>query len=114
MIFDASINKPSDCAAGTDYWNCSKTSDSWRTVLIGGMRYGGACRNNGTSCSECITTPISGVGYSSYFALDITNPESPTLLWEYANPALGLSSTGPSIVRINSEVELFCAHSYKL
>ncbi len=103
VIFDASINKPSDCAAGTDYWNCYKTSDSWRTVLIGGMRYGGACRNNGTSCSECITTPISGVGYSSYFALDITNPESPTLLWEYANSALGLSSTGPSIVRINSK-----------
>lgn len=26
-----------------DYWNCLRGEDSWRTILISGMRYGGAC-----------------------------------------------------------------------
>ena len=103
VIFDASIEAPG--VHTSDYWTQPKTVSSWRTVLIGGMRYGGACRSNGASCTECNTTPISGnsVGLSSFFALDITDPESPTLLWEYAHSALGLSSTGPAIVRINTK-----------
>ena len=85
----------------SDYWKCRKSKDSWRTVLIGSMRLGGACANATSTCTECIKTPINNYGYSSYFALDVTNPASPTLLWEYADPDLGLSTTGPSIVRIN-------------
>lgn len=140
-IFDASIQIDPDIAdqpltecrsaSYSDYWKCKKTVDSWRTILIGGMRHGGACRNKdavcnsnscsvtqGTACttpgiqdncpsgekciSNCVNTPVSNVGYSSYFALDVTDQSAPTLLWEYSHPDMGFATSGPSIVRISS------------
>lgn len=117
---DTSVTQPSTCvdyyagypgtpsgpsspnALTTDgYWNCNKTTDSWRTIIIGGMRLGGACKNSGTSCSECVTTPVADLGYSSYFALDVTNPSNPILLWEFSNPGLGYSTSGPVIIKVN-------------
>lgn len=108
VIFDASIG---DSSVTGNYWDQAKTVDSWRTILIGSMRLGGACRRTGSTCSNCVKTPLldpsnnsNGLGYSSYFALDITNPASPTLLWEFTNENLGFSTTGPAIVKINSRV----------
>jgi type IV pilus assembly protein PilY1 len=51
------------------------------------------------------------VGYSSYFALDVTDPESPKYLWEFYGQAssgdmtgkLGYSTTGPAIVRVSAK-----------
>lgn len=154
-LFDASINAPSGCAS-SDYSLCARqtkctgnkpcqgtnnaldlTDTSWRTVLIGGMGQGGACRQTAATCSVnvcsqhpgttcttnancpnnasgetclpgCVLSPITdpadgtkSVGYSSYFALDITNPQSPSLLWEFADPGLGFSTAGPAVVRVN-------------
>jgi len=96
-IFDASIG---DCGAG-NYWDCTKTADTWRTIVIGGMRIGGACKDVCGS-TNCVETPAAGKGYSSYFALDITNPSDPKVLWEFANENLGYSTTGPAIVRISA------------
>jgi type IV pilus assembly protein PilY1 len=116
-LLDASIVKPSDCTETND-WDCEKktvvdssnnldsTKTSWRTILIGGMGLGGACRKTGDSCTDCVKTPIldpadntKGLGYSSYFAIDITDPQNPSLLWEFSDSALGFSTTGPVIVR---------------
>jgi type IV pilus assembly protein PilY1 len=94
VILDASIG-----ASGNDP-NGTKTRYTWKTILIGGMGIGGACRNTGTSCTNCVKTPISDVGYSSYFAFDITDPASPVFLWEFSNSALGFSTTGPAVVRM--------------
>ncbi len=80
----------------------TKTKDSWKTILIGGMGIGGACRNTGDSCTDCVKTPINGVGFSSYFALDVTNPNTPTLLWEFSHTALGFSTSGPVVIRVGS------------
>ena len=114
-IFDASINgNPT----------ATKTVSSWRTILIGGMRYGGACKNATVTCSsantidlnsdgivdnkDCVRTPLSNVGYSSYFALDITDQNNPQLLWEFAptdadgNSILGFTTSGPAVVRISA------------
>jgi len=92
-VFDASIGgNPTD----------TLTATSWRTVLIGGMRNGGACRDLSSSCTDCVKTPVSNQGFSSYFALDVTDPENPSLLWEFSNPALGFASSGPSVIRINA------------
>jgi type IV pilus assembly protein PilY1 len=143
LLVDASINAPSDnntaiypnCDAA-NYWNCGKKTStdtggnlvmdrsSWRTILIGGMGFGGASRNSTDTCTPggggtCVKTPLAatgytGVGYSSYFALDVTNPHvlpggvNPVrFLWEFnGDPAngdyLGYSTTGPAIVRIGS------------
>jgi len=95
-VFDASIG-------GAD--TATRSVNSWRTVLIGGMRTGGAC-DNGASCTtanNCVKTPGGGAtGYSSYFALDVTDPANPSLMWEFANPGLGFTTTGPAVVRINA------------
>jgi hypothetical protein len=122
-VFDASINEPAGCTE-TNYWNCAKTEESWRTILVGGMRYGGACRKPGSNCGDavgenpCVETPIAdptdatrGLGYSSYFAIDITDQNNPKLLWEWDGTVLtggvyenhlGFSTSGPAIVKINA------------
>ncbi len=97
-IFDASIGAP----GSGDVSNTTRTVSHWRTILIGGMRYGGGCRNAGSACTDCVKTPVTDLGYSSYFALDITNQDSPVLLWEYTNPELGFTTAGPAVVKIST------------
>jgi len=77
-------------------------------VLIGGMRLGGA-----VGCSEpevCVNPPsdtcpdpsdntTNCVGLSSYFALDITDPLDPKLMWEFSDSGLGFSYSGPAVVK---------------
>lgn len=96
QLFDASI--PEGVAD-----NAARTASSWRTVLIGGMRFGGACRDNTATCTNCVKSPVSGNnGLSSYFAIDVTDPEDPTVLWEFTDPGLGFATTGPAIIRVNT------------
>ena len=53
-------------------------SGSWKTVLVGSMGRGG----------------------KTLFALDITNPSSPSLLWEVSNPAIGNTLGQPIIAQV--------------
>jgi type IV pilus assembly protein PilY1 len=126
VLFDAAVNVTTGdgCSSGA-YWNCDKkttysgattnldtTNTSWRTILIGSLRIGGACKGTSTVCTDvsgdgqkdCVNTPVDvsgqSVGFSSYFALDVTNQDSPQLLWEFSNPDLGYSTTGPMFMRI--------------
>lgn len=75
---------------------------SWRTVLLGSMGLGGATRDSSASCTDCVKAPssVSGEGYSSYFAFDVTDPNAPKLLWEFAHPRLGFSTVRPAIIRM--------------
>ncbi|MDA8083869.1 MAG: hypothetical protein M0024_09465 [Nitrospiraceae bacterium] len=107
-VIDASVGIPTGCTETTDYWKCAKTSASWRTILIGSMRLGGACKNVASTFG--VTTPATNEGFSSYFALDITdaveNPTNlaahpPVLLWEFSDPGMGFSTAGPAVVRLS-------------
>jgi uncharacterized protein YbcV (DUF1398 family) len=102
-VFDTSIGAP----ASGDISNNTRPSDgsSWRTILIGGMRFGGASRDTSSSCTDCVKTPISGQGYSSYFALDITDQSDPKVLWEFSNADLGFTTTGPTIIRVGDRTK---------
>ncbi len=91
LVFDASINGPSGGA---------KTKNSWRTILIGTMRLGGK--------------PISvngdfGLGNetrtfrSAIFAMDVTDPENFSLLWEFTDPDLGFTTSFPTVVRFGDK-----------
>lgn len=126
VLFDASIGDTNTgtCVAAS-YWDCSKprngtispvnasndldsTKNTWRTIVIGSMGLGGASRNSTTACTEgaagnCVKTPLDGTGLSSYFALDVTYPASPKLLWEFSNNLLGYSTTAPAIVRVGDK-----------
>lgn len=124
----------SDVATGTcgggDYSDCPKdfvNGTNWRTVVIGSMGLGGATRIKDTAaCTDgvagtCVKTPIfdpadatnsKGLGYSSYFTLDVTNQyydssgvltNQPTLNWEFSSPDLGYSTSGVAIAKINAK-----------
>jgi type IV pilus assembly protein PilY1 len=97
-----------------------------KKILIGGMRFGGAtgCTyDSGTKwCGDTDgdgvidndsdgyplqavppgASPSSintaNVGLSSYFALDITDPDEPIFLWEFSDPSMGYSYSGPAYI----------------
>lgn len=135
-IIDVSVMKPSGCDAATSYWNCTKDAvdgTNWATILLGNMGLGGGSKiSTDSTCTDCVRTPTTdpadstkGLGYSSYFALDITrqdfassdtltttytHPElgtvaTPRLLWEFSHPNLGYSTPGVAVVRINSKTD---------
>ncbi|MCD6429728.1 MAG: hypothetical protein J7L57_00715, partial [Deltaproteobacteria bacterium] len=95
-IFDARIFFQADGVTPLD----SDHPNGWGTILIGGLRLGGGpigvdTDNNGTCDLE----------FSSvYFALDITDPESPPrLLWSFKNSNLGFSTCYPTPIRVGSK-----------
>lgn len=51
---------------------------SWKTIVVGGLNKGGR----------------------GYYALDVTNPASPKLLWEFSHDDLGLSFGNPVITKM--------------
>jgi type IV pilus assembly protein PilY1 len=67
--------------------------EGWGTILIGGYRFGG----------KSISWTSGAVNYSSspeYYALDITDPLNPRVLWTFSDPDLGLSMSYPSVAKI--------------
>lgn len=115
-VVDASIGS---CASETNYDQCPKdvtAGSNWRTVLISGMGLGGASMDATSTCAEgetgfCVKTPVAGSGYSSYFALDITNQSfdssgnvsPPKFMWEFAEAGLGFATTGAATVRVGDK-----------
>ncbi|MCJ7547767.1 MAG: hypothetical protein MUP30_13280 [Deltaproteobacteria bacterium] len=77
--------------------------NGWGTILIGGMRLGGGklslTKNFGSGNQTRVFR-------SAYFALDITDPLNPSLLWEYwdkadtSNTNLGFTTSYPAVVRV--------------
>lgn len=128
VLTDVAIGRPATCASSDDYSSCVKDESggtNWRTVLISSMGLGGASKIKDTTvCTSgangtCVKTPIldpadttKGVGYSSYFALDITGQyfdsngalaNQPSLKWEFAHPELGYATSGAAVVRISAK-----------
>jgi len=96
-VFDASIK-----GSTADIPSEDKTKDSWRTILIGGLNFGGACGGNNTGAvtPPSLSSPATGTGKSSYFAMDVTNPESPEIMWEFTDNNTAFTTTGPAIIHI--------------
>lgn len=76
-----------------------------KKILIGGMRMGGGvnCNNDNTTCvsppvDTADNSSVSG-GFSSYYALDITDPLSPKYLWEFTDEYLGFAYSGPAVIK---------------
>jgi hypothetical protein len=140
LVVDASINKTTltPACSAANYWECPTQNsdgtfpDVWRTVFIGSMGLGGASRDISGNCNEtlghtatdpnhnatpdlsgntdCVKSPVSGSGLSSYFALDVTDPLAPKSMWELsdtdlpaADKGLGFTTPGAAIVRINAK-----------
>ena len=90
----------------TAYWACKADSatdnnKSWRSILVGSMGVGGASADFGATCTNCVKNPVAGVGNSSYFAIDITDPANPQYLWEFSHAEMGYATTGAAVARIS-------------
>jgi len=117
-LTDAAIN-----CGEESYWDCPKITTmtavsgngvdfagtSWRAVAIGSMGLGGAtCSGSATTKPSLRTeTPLTvdklDVGWSSYFAMDVTEQTNPKLLWEFSHPDLGVTNVGAGIVRVGEK-----------
>jgi type IV pilus assembly protein PilY1 len=94
--------------------------DGWGTILIAGLRFGGSCGscaavssgNNGGPALKVVadfngngnTTDVNDTRYfySGYFVLDITDPDAtPTVLGVYSAADLGLTTSYPTVARMN-------------
>lgn len=70
--------------------------NGWGTIMIVGLRFGGG---------EIDVTDDFGSGSetkqfkSAYYCLDITNPDSPKMMWRFTDNELGFTTTVPTIVR---------------
>ena len=56
------------------------TGSEWKTILVGGQNRGG----------------------KGFYALDVTNPASPTLLWEFTDSTMGYSFGNPRITKLKT------------
>ncbi|MCG6945358.1 MAG: hypothetical protein LJE87_08415 [Deltaproteobacteria bacterium] len=79
--------------------------NGWCTVLVGAMRFGGGnitvtgdFDNNGATADTTRTFA------SSYFAIDITDPLNPILLWERSYNGLGFTTSFPSVLKVEDRV----------
>ena len=85
--------------------------DGWGTILIGGFRFGGSCGActgvgaGGIGGGPTMTVNVGGTSrnfYSAFFVLDVTDPDAePKLLWSFSAPNLGLTTSYPTVVRVN-------------
>lgn len=74
--------------------------NGWGTVLIGGLNMGGKAIS--------VTDDFNGDGppfetrslTPSYFAIDVTDPRAPKLLWEKSYTDLGMSMSFPAVVKV--------------
>ena len=89
-IFDAQIFTPD-----------ATHPSGWGTILIGGMRYGGG---EITIDADTGATVDNRTLRSSYFILDVTDPEAPPkLLLEFTHTNLGFTSSIPTPFVVNSK-----------
>jgi len=56
------------------------SGSQWKTIIVGGLNRGG----------------------KGYFALDITDPANPSLLWEFSDASMGYSYGNPRITKLRS------------
>lgn len=77
FFVDGPVTVGDICVSG-----CGSEAAVWKTVLVGALGAGVA---NGDD-------PLTADALSGYFAMDVTNPEEPTLLWEVTSADATLGS----------------------
>jgi|GEM_PF-419147 len=78
--------------------------NGWGTVLIGGMRMGGKSINVTDDFDyDSSTDDTLKTFSSSFFAIDITNPREPKLLWEKSYDGLNLTTVRPNVVKVGEK-----------
>ncbi|MBU6435552.1 MAG: hypothetical protein KJS98_19755, partial [Nitrospirae bacterium] len=104
--------------------------DGWGTILIAGLRFGGSCGscsavssgNKGGPALKVVadfngngnTTDVNDTRYfySAYVVLDVTDPDAtPTVLAVYSSSDLGLTTSYPTVARMNLSTDGTTTHT---
>ena len=76
----------------------------WATVLVGGMRFGGGSITvSGDFDNDSGTVDPPRKFASSYFAIDITDPNDPVFLWERTYDNLGFTTSFPAVFKVDEK-----------
>jgi type IV pilus assembly protein PilY1 len=109
-VFDARIYEDADTAghplkALWDNMSSDQKDDrvhGWCTVLVGGMRFGGGeITVTGDFDNDTNTAETTRAFTSSYFAIDVTDPLHPILLWEKNYTGLGFTTSFPAVLKVD-------------
>jgi type IV pilus assembly protein PilY1 len=76
----------------------------WSTVLVGAMRFGGGSITVNADWDTTTPGNEDREFTSSYFAIDITDPLNPILLWERSHNGLGFTTSFPSVLKVEDRV----------
>lgn len=98
-LVDAQIFAPGVDANGVEHPN------GWGTVLLGGLNMGGkeiSVQDDFPEGGDAIRS-----FNSCYFALDVTNPHKPQLLWERTYANTGLSTSFPTVGKVGNNWYMF-------
>jgi len=97
--------KPKLFDAKIDHDNDALTPDEWRTILLAGLNMGGKYiwaegdYDNGTGGVVTETRQF----YPSYLCMDVTDPRSPTLLWERSYTDMEMTASYPAVVKVKDK-----------
>jgi type IV pilus assembly protein PilY1 len=113
IFCDGSAGAPVSPNCVTGQGSGTSHPNGWGTILIGGFRLGGSCKNcNSGGTDLSVTADFNYDGdtadagdtrkfRSAYFALDITDPElDPKLLWVFTDDDMGLTLGYPTMMRV--------------
>ncbi len=113
-IFDARIYEGAGSAGHplhslwTSAMNDAERDDrphGWCTVLVGGMRFGGGEISVTGDFDNNSTTPDTSRTFtSSYFAIDVTDPLNPIVLWERTYSGLGFTTSFPAVLKVDNKI----------
>ncbi len=79
----------------------SRHPGGWGTILIGGLNWGGKSIDaTGDFDYNAGTADTTRTFKSCYFAIDITEPREPKLLWERTYDDLGFTTSVPAVFRV--------------
>ncbi|MFH1137852.1 MAG: PilC/PilY family type IV pilus protein [Pseudomonadota bacterium] len=76
--------------------------NGWGTILLGGLNLGGG----NITVTDTFSVDPTRDFRPSFFAIDVTDPHNPTLMWEKSYDGLGKTTAVPTVAKI--EDEWFC------
>ena len=112
-IFDARIYEGATDSAHPlhDIWTTLMNNadrdlrpSGWSTVLVGAMRFGGGSITVKADWDTTTAGTEDREFTSSYFAIDITDPLKPILLWERSYNGLGFTTSFPAVLKVEDRV----------
>lgn len=113
-VFDAQIYEGADTGGHplNGVWTAMSAAQKadrphgWCTMLVGGLRFGGGSIDVEGDFDNDGTDDALRTFASSYFAIDVTDPLNPILLWETNDtdyPGLGFTTSFPAILKVDKK-----------